>query len=97
MTEDLELRMKQHNEGTLSFWTKRGTNWQLIYSEEFDNKSEALKKEKWLKTGAGREYSVVTGSDVNAETGFARTCACCRKGRKKRLALYCRHHDAPNP
>ena len=56
MTEDLELRMKQHNDGTLSFWTKRGTDWQLIYSEEYDNKQEALRRDKWLKTGVGREF-----------------------------------------
>jgi len=30
--------------------------WELIYKEEFDNKTEALKREKWLKTGVGREY-----------------------------------------
>jgi putative endonuclease len=41
---------------SLSFWTKRGTNWGLVYTEEFDNKTEALKREKWLKTGVGREY-----------------------------------------
>ncbi len=56
MTEDLELRLKQHNDKTLSFWTKRGTEWELIYKEEFDNKSEALKREKWFKTGVGREF-----------------------------------------
>lgn len=56
MTEDLELRLKQHNDKSLSFWTKRGTNWKLIYKEEFDNKSDALKRERWLKSGVGREY-----------------------------------------
>ncbi len=56
MTEDLEERLEQHNDRTLSFWTKRGTNWKLIYKEEFDNKTEALKREKWLKTGVGRDY-----------------------------------------
>jgi len=56
MTEDLEQRLKEHNDKTLSFWTKRGTNWELIYVEEFTEKSEAIKREKWLKSGAGREY-----------------------------------------
>jgi putative endonuclease len=56
MTEDLDLRMKQHNDKSLSFWTKRGTNWELVYIEEFNSKSEALKRGKWLKTGVGREY-----------------------------------------
>ena len=30
-TEDLEKRLIEHNEKDLSFWTKRGTNWKLIY------------------------------------------------------------------
>ncbi|MHB1688345.1 MAG: GIY-YIG nuclease family protein [Ignavibacteriaceae bacterium] len=55
MTEDLEKRLAEHNEKRLSFWTKRGNNWKLIYKEEFENKSEALRKEKWLKSGVGRE------------------------------------------
>ena len=56
MTEDLEPRISQHNNSSLSFWTKRGTNWKIIYSEEFDNKATALKREKWLKSGVGREF-----------------------------------------
>lgn len=56
MTEDLEKRLFEHNEKKLSFWTKRGTNWELIYKEEFETKSEALKREKWLKNGVGRDY-----------------------------------------
>ncbi len=56
MTEDLDLRLKQHNDKALSFWTKRGTNWKLIYKEEYESKTEALKREKWLKTGVGMDY-----------------------------------------
>jgi putative endonuclease len=58
MTDNLHRRLVEHNNKTLSFWTKRGTNWELIYKEEFDNKTEALKRERWLKTGVGREYLV---------------------------------------
>ena len=56
MTDNLERRIVEHNNKALSFWTKRGTDWKLIYNEEFDNKTEALKREKWLKTGIGRDY-----------------------------------------
>ena len=56
MTDNLEKRISEHNNHSLSFWTKRGTNWKLVYSEEFSIKSEALKREKWLKSGVGREY-----------------------------------------
>ncbi len=55
-TEDLEKRLIEHNEKKLSFWTKRGTNWKLIYKEEFENKTEGLKREKWFKTGVGRNF-----------------------------------------
>ncbi len=56
MAEDLEFRLKKHNKKTLSFRTKRGTQWELIYKEEFYNKSDALQREKLLKTGVGREF-----------------------------------------
>ena len=56
MTEDITKRLSEHNNKSLSFWTKRGTNWKLIYSENYELKSDALKREKWLKTGVGREY-----------------------------------------
>ncbi len=56
MTEDLVNRIVEHNNKSLSFWTKRGTNWKVIYREEFDLKSDALKREKWLKSGVGRDY-----------------------------------------
>ena len=55
-TEDLQRRLKEHNNKSVSFWTKRGADWKLIYKEEFENKSEALKREKWLKTGIGRDF-----------------------------------------
>lgn len=55
-TEDLKRRLIEHNNKMVSFWTRRGTNWKLIYKEEFGNKSEALKREKWFKTGVGREF-----------------------------------------
>ena len=56
MTEDLEKRMNEHNNTSLSFWTKRGTDWEIIFQEDYKIKSESLKREKWLKTGVGREF-----------------------------------------
>ncbi|HMN17899.1 MAG TPA: GIY-YIG nuclease family protein [Ignavibacteriaceae bacterium] len=55
-TEDLEKRITEHNSKSVSFWTKRGTGWKLIYQEEFENKAEVLRREKWLKTGVGRDF-----------------------------------------
>ncbi len=55
MTENLERRIFEHNNGIKSNWTKRGTNWEIIYFEEFDNKQEALKRERWMKSGHGKK------------------------------------------
>jgi putative endonuclease len=35
---------------------KQKGSWQLIYSEEFSTRSQAMKKEKFLKSGQGREW-----------------------------------------
>ncbi len=56
MTENLKVRLQQHNDHSLSQWTKRGTGWKVIYSETFNNKPEALKREKWLKGGYGKRF-----------------------------------------
>ena len=53
MTEDLERRLSEHNNKAKSFWTKLGTNWEVIYFEEFNSRSEALKRERWMKSGHG--------------------------------------------
>jgi len=55
-TEDLDKRLIESKEKKLSFWTKRGTKWKLLYKKEYADKIEALKREKWLKTGVGREF-----------------------------------------
>ena len=52
---DLEQRLKNHWKKTTHF-TKKGTQWRLIYSKEFLSRSDAMKYEKWLKSGAGREW-----------------------------------------
>jgi len=56
MTEDLRRRVEEHNQKRKSFWTKRGNNWRVIYSEEFSSSNEALKKERWMKSGHGKKF-----------------------------------------
>jgi predicted GIY-YIG superfamily endonuclease len=51
----LNKSLFQH-QNKLAGWTKRGNGWQLIYSEEFINYSDARKRELWFKTGKGREF-----------------------------------------
>jgi len=53
--EDLELRLKQHNSGqTVS--TKPFIPWEIVYFEEFTSRLEAVKREKYFKTAAGRRF-----------------------------------------
>ena len=54
-TEDLEKRLERHGLKTTHF-TKKETSWRIIYSKEFPTRSEAMKYEKWLKSGVGREW-----------------------------------------
>ncbi|HWO57604.1 MAG TPA: GIY-YIG nuclease family protein [bacterium] len=54
-TEDLAHRLEQHNSGE-SFWTKRGFNWRVVYTEEYPTREQAMTREQWLKTGVGRQF-----------------------------------------
>ena len=51
---DPELRLCEHNEG-LNRWTRGRGPWRLVYAEEHQRKSEAVRRERYLKTGVGRE------------------------------------------
>ena len=56
-TNNLDTRIEQHNGKTIfrSFTKKRGP-WELVYFEKFLTRAEALKREKFFKTGKGREF-----------------------------------------
>ena len=54
-TANLELRLMQHNNGEATF-SRRKKPWKLVYSEEFLNKSEALKREKFLKRQKNKNF-----------------------------------------
>ncbi len=53
--ENLDLRLVFHEFHT-THYTKKGKNWRVVYSKEFATRSEAMKHEKWLKSGVGREW-----------------------------------------
>ncbi len=48
-------RLKKHNYGSNKF-TKRNSPFELIYQESHTNKTEARKRENFLKSGVGRKY-----------------------------------------
>ena len=47
-SQDLESRVDYHNSGNVAF-TKRGTPWELVYSESFSSRSEAMIRENEIK------------------------------------------------
>ena len=53
-TEDLKSRLKSHNKGSCRF-TKGHKPWEIVYTEEFNTKGEAMKRESFFKTGVGRQ------------------------------------------
>lgn len=54
-TNNLMDRLNRHNLG-LTKSTKFGLPWKIMYSENFETRSEAMKREKDLKGGQGREW-----------------------------------------
>ncbi|MFD1314063.1 GIY-YIG nuclease family protein [Namhaeicola litoreus] len=54
-TKDLDRRVREHNLGKNKS-TKAYVPWKLIHVEEFEERLEARKREKYLKSGSGREY-----------------------------------------
>ncbi|MFC1476154.1 GIY-YIG nuclease family protein [Candidatus Zixiibacteriota bacterium] len=54
-TGDLDRRLVEHNSG-LCKTTKADRDWQIVYTEQFSTRGEAIKREKWMKTGVGREF-----------------------------------------
>lgn len=54
-TRDLKKRLYQHK-NKLAGWTKRENGWELIYKEEYVLYAEARKRERWFKTGKGRDF-----------------------------------------
>ena len=54
-TSNLIERFKSHNYLSKKGYTIKFRPWKVIYVEFFSTKSEALKREKHLKSGKGRE------------------------------------------
>ena len=48
-TTDVERRLREHNEGTGAKYTRGRGPCELVYTEEFDTKREAMKREYYIK------------------------------------------------
>ncbi len=55
-TNDINRRLKEHLDGNGARHTKLHKPVKLVYIEYFDTEKEALEKEKYLKSGGGREW-----------------------------------------
>ncbi|PIS08074.1 endonuclease [Candidatus Berkelbacteria bacterium CG10_big_fil_rev_8_21_14_0_10_43_13] len=50
--EDLGRRLSEHNSGKTKS-TKHGQPWKVVYSEDFDNRNDAYRREKQIKSYKG--------------------------------------------
>ena len=55
MSNDPEKRLLQHNAGYTKS-TKAYRPWAIVYTESFETLEEAVSREKYLKSGIGREF-----------------------------------------
>jgi putative endonuclease len=53
-TSDLTQRVGQHNNGITKSTKNRGP-WNMLHNEHFQTKADAMRRERFLKTGQGRE------------------------------------------
>ncbi|MDE2939751.1 MAG: GIY-YIG nuclease family protein [Chloroflexota bacterium] len=54
-TRDLARRLGEHQQGLASYTRNRGP-WTLVYEEEWATRGEAMRRERFLKSGVGREW-----------------------------------------
>ena len=55
-TSNLIARFKDHNELGKKGWVKNFRPWKVVHVEVFANRSDAIKREKFLKSGKGRDW-----------------------------------------
>ncbi len=54
-TANIEERVREHNFGRTRY-TSRRRPWELVYSEEYSDKFEALRREKQIKKRKSKKY-----------------------------------------
>jgi putative endonuclease len=53
-SKPVTARLQEHNSGS-NRWTRSNGPFKLLYSEEFPDRATAAKRERFLKSGAGRK------------------------------------------
>ena len=54
-TDNLERRIIEHNETGVGY-TAKFRPWEIMLEEKFSTRSRAMRREHYLKTGAGRDW-----------------------------------------
>ncbi|MCA1760951.1 MAG: GIY-YIG nuclease family protein [Bacteroidales bacterium] len=54
-TSDVEERLNRHNAGATTS-TKNGRPWKIVFTKQFDSKTEALKYENYIKRMKSRTF-----------------------------------------
>lgn len=54
-TKNIRKRLERHNKNRCDF-TKNKGRWDLIYKEQFLDKSDALKRENYIKSQKSKEF-----------------------------------------
>ena len=55
-SSQVTIRLHFHNHGPGKGWTARYRPWELVHVEEFATRSEAITREKQLKSARGRRW-----------------------------------------
>ncbi len=55
LSHNTEARLKDHNAGRVKS-TKPKRPWKILYKEPFETRLDARKREKYLKSAAGRRF-----------------------------------------
>ena len=54
-TDNLIRRLEEHNSGK-SIFSRRYKPWIILYSESYKKEADAIKREKYFKSAAGRRW-----------------------------------------
>ena len=54
-SKQLFKRLNEHDTGS-NKWTRKNGSFVIMYFEEYQTKTEAIKREKFLKSGQGRKF-----------------------------------------
>jgi putative endonuclease len=58
-TNDLDRRLAEHNNpdhNRIKYTSRHKGPWRLVYQESYASRSEAMQRERLLKSGAGRQW-----------------------------------------